>query len=65
MRRLVIALLFIFVLLVSTDRPLVAFQQNEAPAAVQQNDAPKGGEWNFSDEEEAVPTFGQELKEQA
>src|SRR5262245_30480463 len=65
MRRLVIALLLAFAFFVSTDRPLVAFQQNEAPAAVQQNDAPKGGEWNFSDEEEAVPTFGQELKEQA
>jgi hypothetical protein len=65
MRRLAIALLVVVAFFVSTDYSLVARQQNETPAAAQPNDAPKGGEWNFSDEEEAVPTFGQDLKEQA
>lgn len=65
--RLVIALFLALAFVLSTDRPLTALQQNDAPAAaaVQQNEAPKGGAWNFNDEEEAVPTFGQELKNQA
>jgi NosR/NirI family nitrous oxide reductase transcriptional regulator len=66
-RRLVITVCLAVVLFVSIDRPFAAFQQSEAPAGgvAQQGDAPKDGGWNFGDEEDAVPTWGQELKDQA